>query len=145
VVGVDTAQENDPSTNEQGEYKDKTGNDDIIKFSATKNIAGITSKILSLAMAHHPDDAIEGGDVTVGSFGYLTVGNTTNEGIMPSENSFPYLLEFINSAFGVPIPPDLTPDQQYAFILEQLGGKSSRINYFDGDHISSKDFMQLRI
>jgi basic membrane lipoprotein Med (substrate-binding protein (PBP1-ABC) superfamily) len=51
VVGVDTAQENDPSANDVSSFKDKSGNKDIIKFSATKNIAGITSEILSLSYA----------------------------------------------------------------------------------------------
>jgi basic membrane lipoprotein Med (substrate-binding protein (PBP1-ABC) superfamily) len=85
VIGVDTPQENDPTTNDKSSYTDVNNNNDIIKFSATKNIADLTSKILSLSMAQqatdHPDNP------NVGTYGYLTVGNTTNRGIMPSENS----------------------------------------------------------
>jgi basic membrane lipoprotein Med (substrate-binding protein (PBP1-ABC) superfamily) len=51
VLGVDTAQEDDPSTNDTSKYTDKLGNNQIVKFSATKNIADITSQILSLGMA----------------------------------------------------------------------------------------------
>jgi basic membrane lipoprotein Med (substrate-binding protein (PBP1-ABC) superfamily) len=51
-VGVDTAQEDDQTINDISTYTDVSGNNKIIKFSATKNIAYITSKILSLAMAH---------------------------------------------------------------------------------------------
>jgi basic membrane lipoprotein Med (substrate-binding protein (PBP1-ABC) superfamily) len=88
VIGVDTAQEKDPTTNETGSFTDKSGNRDIVKFSAMKNIADITSKILSLSYAGKVNNAEEpGGEYTIGSYGYLTVGDYSNDGIMPSENS----------------------------------------------------------
>jgi basic membrane lipoprotein Med (substrate-binding protein (PBP1-ABC) superfamily) len=64
VVGVDTAQENDPTSNETSKYTDVSGNNQIIKFSATKNIADMTSKVLSLAMAHL---SVDEDDQNVGS------------------------------------------------------------------------------
>jgi hypothetical protein len=50
-----------------------------------KNIADITSKILSLSYAGETCDKTE--NPTIGSYGYLTVGDYSNDGIMPSENS----------------------------------------------------------
>jgi hypothetical protein len=81
----------------------------------------------------------------IGSYGYLTVGDYTNAGIMPSENSWDYLLKFIKNVTGK------TPDEDenhYDFILNQLEkfqviGFETSIDYFS--EISKPENMQLRI
>jgi basic membrane lipoprotein Med (substrate-binding protein (PBP1-ABC) superfamily) len=85
VIGVDTAQENDNTINEKSSFKDAAGNQDIIKFSATKNISSITSQILSLSMAKQATN--DQTDVQVGTYGYLTVADIRNRGIEPTKNS----------------------------------------------------------
>jgi basic membrane lipoprotein Med (substrate-binding protein (PBP1-ABC) superfamily) len=133
VVGVDTAQELDTNTNGRSVYKDVNGDANVIKFSATKNIAGITSQILSLSYAGLPDDStFTSGDPKVGSYGYLTVGNTENDGIAPSEYSYRYIEEFITSVTDGVTPPD---DAIYTWILEELSGlpppDGTQESYFD--------------
>jgi hypothetical protein len=83
----------------------------------------------------------------IGSFGYLTVCDVQNDGIRPSDAALPYLLSFIRDVTNkLPVPGEDT----YSFICHQFtafspSGSSTSINYFDKDHISSKDLMQLRI
>jgi hypothetical protein len=86
--------------------------------------------------------------VNVGSFGYLTVGSTDNNGITPTENSFPYLVEFIESATGV-IPPPISDQTTYDYILHHLEefqatGSSETVDFFDANHISNPDLMRFR-
>jgi basic membrane lipoprotein Med (substrate-binding protein (PBP1-ABC) superfamily) len=56
IIGVDTAQELDPTINLKSVYTDKSGDDRIVKFSAVKNISNVTSKILALSMAGESTD-----------------------------------------------------------------------------------------
>jgi basic membrane lipoprotein Med (substrate-binding protein (PBP1-ABC) superfamily) len=45
VVGVDTAQEESKTVNDKSSFTDATGNNDIIKFSAVKQIANMVNYI----------------------------------------------------------------------------------------------------
>jgi basic membrane lipoprotein Med (substrate-binding protein (PBP1-ABC) superfamily) len=53
VVGVDTPQE-ESDMNDNSVYTDKADDNKIIKFSAQKNIVGITEQILDLAYSESP-------------------------------------------------------------------------------------------
>jgi basic membrane lipoprotein Med (substrate-binding protein (PBP1-ABC) superfamily) len=138
VVGVDTAQEADTSTNSQSIYTDKSGDNKIIKFSATKNIANITSKILSLACAHIKNDLSY---TNIGSFGWLSIGDIQNNGIQPSEPSWDYLVEFLESVTG-----NKPSDDKYDWIVKKLGelkDTGGGLGYFET--LSDPDHMKFRI
>jgi basic membrane lipoprotein Med (substrate-binding protein (PBP1-ABC) superfamily) len=113
VVGVDTPQE-DSDMNDNSVYTDKSGNkyaNKIIKFSAQKNITGITEQILDLAYSESPYYEVNNGNwvkhakdsapydeskVMVGSYGFLTIGNVDNDGVKSSGNSDSHLINLIN-------------------------------------------------
>jgi basic membrane lipoprotein Med (substrate-binding protein (PBP1-ABC) superfamily) len=94
IVGVDVPQENDNTVNFKSVYTDKRKNDMTVKFSAVKNIANVTSKILSLSYAG--DTGIE---YDVGAYGYLTVGDASNNGMGVSSAALPYLYDFVNGVY----------------------------------------------
>lgn len=97
VIGVDTDQENS-DMNKQSPYTDKNGNNDVIKFSAQKNIADMTSSILNLAAQddfNNKDSLSNNDEQFIGSFGYLTVGDLTNSGVKLSEAGNIYLINAI--------------------------------------------------
>ncbi len=98
VVGVDTDQENS-DMNEEGVYTDASGSNKIIKFSAEKNIAYMTSSILRLAEKKQDSYSPTSGNVQIGSFGYLTVGDLTNNGCKVSSNGENYIVDLINKSF----------------------------------------------
>jgi basic membrane lipoprotein Med (substrate-binding protein (PBP1-ABC) superfamily) len=108
VVGIDTEQELNNSVNGKSSYTDKTGDSNVIKFSAEKNISDITSQILSLSYAGFSNDSeIPGVDeIKVGSYGYLTVADIKNDGVASSPPSLTYLKEFIMSAYPDTPPPE---------------------------------------
>lgn len=91
VIGVDTAQELDGTVNKkwQNSTKDINGNNDIIKFSAVKNLGKITASITNniangKAYSTQIDKSVI--DETIDpsatySLGYETIGTLTNDGV----------------------------------------------------------------
>lgn len=102
VIGVDTDQENS-DMNVDGVFTDSNNNKKIIKFSAEKNIAYLTSAVLYLAEKgkdHFPDSAPFDPDSSIGSYGYLTIGNLSNNGCKVSDNGKPYIVELLNEFYS---------------------------------------------
>jgi len=118
VIGVDTPQE-DSYMNEKSIYTDTQGNDSVIKFSAVKDISGITSQIIDLA-SHGYLGAVknDSGEYTfiespealadyvsttdqktitestfIGSYGTTTVGNLANGAAAISDDGVFYVDE----------------------------------------------------
>jgi basic membrane lipoprotein Med (substrate-binding protein (PBP1-ABC) superfamily) len=89
VIGVDTAQENDPTVQRESHYVDKNNNQQVIKFSAQKNITNMLTDILN-------NVKVNGhlGKIGIGGYGDLTVGDFRNEGAHSSRNSIRYLKDF---------------------------------------------------
>ena len=99
VIGVDTNQE-DSDMNETSVYNDESGSpyqDKIIKFSAEKNISYITSSILYLASNGQTSYLDEAGNVQIGSYGYLTVGDIDNKGCRVSEGGQDYVVHLLQN------------------------------------------------
>ncbi len=117
VVGVDTDQENS-DMNETSVYDDGSDSkyhDKIIKFSAEKNIAYMTSAILKLAEKKEETYSTDG-KVKIGSFGYLTVGDLNNNGCKVSSGGEQYIVDMVKTIFKI------SPSQQmtYAEALSKL-------------------------
>ncbi len=102
-VGVDTNQEAS-DMNDISLFTDSKGNNHIIKFSAEKDIARVTSSVLYLSSHGETKWSPSGStDPIFGAYGYLTVGtwDVSSSACKVSEPGQDYFINLINNAFNV--------------------------------------------
>lgn len=96
VIGVDTIVESS-DIQKKSVYTDTQKNNDIVKFSATKNMANITEIILNLATQQQNSNTTNEPDELasdlVYSFGYLTSANSFNGGVSISKAGWSYVFD----------------------------------------------------
>ncbi len=140
VIGVDTDQENGDLgayTSESSLIIDKYGNDEpIILCSAQKNLSYMTSMILQASaygykgyykdsdgkMVPYTEGEIKDLDddeanSLIGSYGYVSVGNSNNNGVMVSKKGEPYFVTAMQYIFN-----DSTIDQSN--VLDAFNNKT---------------------